>query len=212
MDQIRTGKFLKDMRREKGWTQSEFAEKLGVSEKTVSKWETGRGLPDVSLMLPVCEQLGITVNELLCGERLNGEQYRARAEQNLLDLTRDRTSPKTKFVVCIIACILAIAAYLTIALVISYCPMPVWARIVVLVCGFLSVAAVIAPILLVAVNIEVFTCPKCGKRFVPTLTAYILGPHTLRKRRLKCPHCGQKSWCVSNLRAGDVSSEYRKKD
>ncbi len=82
MDQIRTGKFLKDMRREKGWTQSEFAEKLGVSEKTVSKWETGRGLPDVSLMLPVCEQLGITVNELLCGERLNGEQYRARAEQN----------------------------------------------------------------------------------------------------------------------------------
>ena len=65
MDQIRTGKFLKDMRREKGWTQSEFAEKLGVSEKTVSKWETGRGLPDVSLMLPVCEQLGITVNELL---------------------------------------------------------------------------------------------------------------------------------------------------
>ena len=121
-------------------------------------------------------------------------------------------SKKTKFVVCIVACILAIAAYLTIALVISYCPMPVWARVVVLVCGFLSVAAVIAPILLVAVNIEVFTCPKCGKRFVPTLTAYILGPHTLRKRRLKCPHCGQKSWCVSNLRAGDMSSEYRTKD
>ena len=212
MDQIKTGKFLKELRREKGWTQSEFSEKLGVSEKTVSKWETGRGLPEVSLMLPVCECLGITVNELLCGERLSGEQYRARAEENLLDFACDRTSPKTKLIVSIVACILVLAAYLTIALVVSYCPMPVWARIVLLVCGFLGVVAVIALILLIAVNIEIFTCPKCGKRFVPTLVAYILGPHTIKKRRLKCPHCGQKSWCVSNLRAGDASPEYRKKD
>ena len=65
MDQIRTGKFIRRLRTERGWTQSAFAGRLGVSEKTVSKWETGRGLPEVSLMLPVCELLGITVNELL---------------------------------------------------------------------------------------------------------------------------------------------------
>ena len=61
MDQIKTGLFLRQLRREHGWTQEAFAEKLGISEKTVSKWETGRGMPEVSFMLPVCELLGITV-------------------------------------------------------------------------------------------------------------------------------------------------------
>lgn len=204
MDQIKTGNFLKALRRERGWTQSQFAEKLQISEKTVSKWETGRGLPDVSLMLPVCEALGITVNELLAGERLSAEAYRERAEERLL-LTCDRTNPKTKVIICNAACWVSVAVWLVIIFIAAFCDLPVWARITVIVCAFLGIAAVIAPILVVAVNIEVFTCPKCGKRFVPTLTAYILGPHTLRKRRLRCPHCGQKSWCESSLRPNEAA-------
>lgn len=204
MDQIKTGNFLKALRRERGWTQSRLAGQLGVSEKTVSKWETGRGLPEVSLMLPVCEALGITVNELLAGERLSAEAYRERAEERLL-LTCDRTNPKTKVIICNAACWVSVAVWLVLIFIAAFCDLPVWARVVIIVCGFLGFAAFIAPILLVAVNIEVFTCPKCGKRFVPTLTAYILGPHTLRKRRLKCPHCGQKSWCVSRLRPNEAA-------
>ena len=53
MDQMRTGRFIRQLRRERGWTQSEFAERLNISEKTVSKWETGRGMPELSLLLPV---------------------------------------------------------------------------------------------------------------------------------------------------------------
>ena len=205
MDQNKTGAFIKELRRERGWTQGTFAEKLDVSEKTVSKWETGRGLPDVSLMLPVCGLLGITVNELLAGERLpTGEQYRERAEERLL-LTCDRTRPETKVIICNAACWVSVVVWLALILLAAFCDLPVWARVVIIVCVFLGFAAVIAPILLVAVNIEVFTCPKCGKRFVPTLRAYILGPHTLRKRRLKCPHCGQKSWCVSRLRPNEAA-------
>ena len=204
MDQNKTGAFIKELRRERGWTQGTFAEKLDVSEKTVSKWETGRGLPDVSLMLPVCGLLGITVNELLAGERLpTGEQYRERAEERLL-LTCDRTRPETKVIICNAACWVSVVVWLVLIFIAAFCDLPVWARITVIVCAFLGIAAVIAPILVVAVNIEVFTCPKCGKRFVPTLTAYILGLHTLRKRRLKCPHCGQKSWCESSLRPSAV--------
>ncbi|MDE7084364.1 MAG: helix-turn-helix domain-containing protein [Clostridia bacterium] len=71
MNQIETGKFIKTARKEKSLTQRELAEKLNISEKTVSKWETGNGLPEVSLMLPLCKILDITVNELLSGERLN---------------------------------------------------------------------------------------------------------------------------------------------
>lgn len=200
MDQVRTGKFIKALRTERGWTQSAFAERLGISEKTVSKWETGRGLPEVSLMLPVCELLGITVNELLSGERLEGEQYRRRAEQQLLDFARDRTNPRTKVIVCNAACWVSVAVWLVLIFIAAFCDLPVWARIVVIVCAFLGIAAVLAPILIVAVNTEVYTCPKCKKTFVPTLSAFLWSLHTTKKRRLKCPYCGRKSWCVSRLR------------
>ena len=71
MDQIKTGKFIAERRRAKHLTQRELAEKLLVSDKTVSKWETGKGLPEVSLMMPLCEILGINVNELLSGELID---------------------------------------------------------------------------------------------------------------------------------------------
>lgn len=211
MDQIKTGNFLKALRRERGWTQSQFAEKLQISEKTVSKWETGRGLPEVSLMLPVCEALGITVNELLAGERLSAEAYRERAEERLL-LTCDRTRPETKVIICNAACWVSVVVWLALILLAAFCDLPVWARVVIIVCVFLGFAAVIAPILLVAVNTEFYTCPKCKTKFVPTLSAFLLAPHTTKKRRLKCPHCGKKSWCASSLRAEDVPPERRKTD
>ena len=71
MDQSKIGKFIAALRTERGLTQRELAQKLHISDKTVSKWENSRGLPDASLMLPLCETLGISVNELLSGERLD---------------------------------------------------------------------------------------------------------------------------------------------
>ena len=90
MDQIKTGKFIATLRKEKELTQKELAEKLGVSDKTISKWECGKGLPDVSLILPLCELLGITVNELLSGEKLDETAYRQKAEENIITLIRKK--------------------------------------------------------------------------------------------------------------------------
>ena len=70
MDQKKIGIFIASLRKEKGYTQNQIAEMMGISEKTISKWECGNGLPEVSLMLPLCDLLGISVNELLLGERL----------------------------------------------------------------------------------------------------------------------------------------------
>ena len=70
MDQEKIGSFLAENRKAKGFTQIEFAEKLGVSNKSVSRWETGKNMPDVSLFLPICDALDISVNELLIGERI----------------------------------------------------------------------------------------------------------------------------------------------
>lgn len=90
MDQIKTGKFIAQLRRDQGLTQKELADKLCVSDKAISKWETGKGSPDVSSMQPLCEALGISVTELLTGEKLTQEQYRAEAERNLFALLRKK--------------------------------------------------------------------------------------------------------------------------
>ena len=89
MDQKLTGQFIAKIRKEKGFTQKQLAELLLISDKTVSKWETGGGLPEVSLMLPLCKELGVTVNELLSGKRLNTSEYKSNAEENIINLMKE---------------------------------------------------------------------------------------------------------------------------
>ena len=200
MDQIKIGRFIKALRKEKSLTQRELAELLDISEKTVSKWETGNGLPEVSLMLPLCKMLNITVNELLSGERLDEKSYIQKAEENIVSLATDRTKPITKSVIAAISCILSILLSMAIVLTASFVEMPSWARIVLISAAFVLIFCNIALVLVVAVNTEIFTCDKCGEKFVPSLSAYILGPHTFRRRYLKCPYCGKRSWCHSRIR------------
>ena len=96
MDQIKIGRFIAKMRKEKPYTQRQLADMLGISDKTVSKWETGNGLPDVSLMMPLCDLLQISVNELLSGERLTDSEYQKKAEENMMNLIMEREESKKK--------------------------------------------------------------------------------------------------------------------
>ena len=73
MDQIKIGKFISWKRKEQNLTQAQLAEKLGITDRAVSKGETGKSLPDASIMLEMCALLGITVNDLLCGEVVSME-------------------------------------------------------------------------------------------------------------------------------------------
>ena len=114
MNQVKIGQFIKALRKEKKITQREVAERLGISEKTVSKWETGNGLPEVSLMLPLCELLGISVNELLSGERLDEKRYFEKAEQNIMSLMKERAEAKKKLIIAVIIGVITLLAGLTI--------------------------------------------------------------------------------------------------
>lgn len=96
MDQITTGKFIAEERKRKGYTQKQLAEILGISDKTISKWERGNGFPEVSLLLPLCEELDVTVNELLTGERVSEEDYRKKAEENMVNLVKKRRRAKRR--------------------------------------------------------------------------------------------------------------------
>ncbi|MCR4960447.1 MAG: helix-turn-helix domain-containing protein [Lachnospiraceae bacterium] len=88
MEQEHIGRFIADLRKEKNLTQKELADRLGVSDKTVSKWETCNGMPDVAMLKPLCDALGISLNELLSGERLSDENFADRAEDNMLKLAQ----------------------------------------------------------------------------------------------------------------------------
>lgn len=89
MDQIKVGKFIAALRKEKGLTQEALGKRLGVTNKTVSRWETGSYMPDIELLVPLGEILGVSVNELLAGERLSDERFRKQADENLVEAVRE---------------------------------------------------------------------------------------------------------------------------
>ena len=94
MDQVKIGNFIAQCRKEKNMTQKQLAEVLGISDKAISKWETGRGLPEAGCMAPLSEALGISVNELLTGERIPAEEYQERAEETMVALAEMKTEVK----------------------------------------------------------------------------------------------------------------------
>ncbi len=101
MNQVRIGKFIAMMRKKKKLTQQELAEQLGVTDRSVSNWENGKNMPDLSLFKPLCECLGITINELLSGEKIDKEIYQERLEENIIntiDYSNKKLEQKNKLI------------------------------------------------------------------------------------------------------------------
>ena len=103
MNQAEIGKFIAKCRKKKKLTQAQLAEKLNITDRAVSKWETGKSMPDSSIMLELCEILGITVNELLSGEEVDVENYEKKADENLIALKRkDENNMKKNIIISVI--------------------------------------------------------------------------------------------------------------
>lgn len=98
MDQAKIGRFIAEMRKAQELTQRQFADLLGISDKSVSKWECGNGMPDISLMLPICGILKINLNELFSGEKLTDAEYKQKAEENMMKLIQEACSMKKNIV------------------------------------------------------------------------------------------------------------------
>ena len=199
MDQIKIGRFIAQIRKKQSLTQRQLADILGVSDKTISKWETGSGLPEVSLMMPLCDALHINVNELLSGECLADADYKKKAEENMMNLVKEREESKKKIILSVIVCALTILSGITIILLSGYFEMELWLRTLLNVIAFIVIAGGIGVAVVLDMNAGTFECRKCGTRFVPDIKDYIAGPHTITTRKLKCPHCGEKSYCKKRL-------------
>lgn len=201
MEQIKIGKFISAMRKEQNFTQRELAEKLNISDKTVSKWETGKGLPEVALMLPLCEELKISVNELLSGEKIPEENYRKKAEENMVDLVREKEESKKKITISAIVAMVGVSVLVVMILLVCSMTDILTVPIKVLLVLFGGIVFVLGIGVAVVLDRDAgtFECPKCQTRFTPDMTAYIMGPHTITKRYLKCPHCNESSYCRKRL-------------
>ena len=116
MDQVKIGKFISECRKEKELTQQELANRLGLTAKAVSKWETGKGLPDVSLYEDICKELGITLNEFFAGEHIEEKQIVTKADRNLEDILKEYYKmKKQKTLIMIILCVvLVLVAFIVI--------------------------------------------------------------------------------------------------
>lgn len=199
MDQIKIGQFIAQKRKACGFTQRQLADILNISDKTVSKWERGNGLPEVSLMLPLCKALQINVNELLSGEDLTDANYKQKAEENMMDFAREREESKKKIILAAVVSVMALVAGFTLMLLTKKLEMAQWLRIVLIAIAFIEIVSGIAVACVLDLSAGTYECRKCGKRFVPTAGAYVNAPHTITTRRLKCPHCGKVSYCKKRL-------------
>ena len=195
MDQIKIGKFIALERKSKNYTQRELADKLGISDKTISKWERGNGFPEVSLLLPLCNELDITVNELLSGERLQEMDYKKKAEENMVNLVKEAQESKKKMVMSMLVAFLAIIAAVPLVVVAGMFEMQVWFRVLLIGIGIAVMVTGIAIACILDRDAGAFECPKCKERFVPDMKSYVMGPHTPTKRKLTCPKCGCTKYC-----------------
>ena len=120
MNQTEIGKFIAKCRKEKKLTQAQLAEKLNITDRAVSKWETGKSMPDVSLMLDLCSILGITVNELLSGERIIMEDYQKRAEENLMELQAKKEKAQGEYNSILKILIVTFSSFFVLNMVLNY--------------------------------------------------------------------------------------------
>ncbi len=121
MDQEKIGKFLLESRKQKGMTQKELAEKVGVSDKTISKWECGNSIPDISYLESLCNSLDISMNEFLSGERLTEASYSEKAEENIMALMKENESnKKSGFWRMVLGIALAIGSFMILQLAMGF--------------------------------------------------------------------------------------------
>ena len=202
MDQEKIGKFIASCRKKQNLTQAELAEKLCITDRAISKWENGRGMPDSSIMLELCNVLNITVNDLLNGEVVSMSNYDQKYEQMLLEMVKQKQDSDRKMLSLEwVIGILSVIIILSFSIIAKYFEMEESVRIILAISGL--VIGLIG--LLFATRIEqtagYYKCKKCGEKHVPKYLSVLGAMHFGRTRYMKCPKCGKKTWNKKTINA-----------
>ena len=195
MDQIKVGKFIAECRRKNNLTQMQLAEKLDITDRAISKWENGKAMPDSSIMLDLCNELKISVNELLSGERIDMNNYNEIAEKTLLEMAKKEERQNKRLMVSMWTILGTSALFYIGILLLAVNTLEEGmllgtiifvSTIVFLIAGFIG--------LKLEVDAGYYECKNCHHKFVPTYREVMFSTHMGTTRHLKCPECHKKSW------------------
>ena len=200
MNQIKIGRFIAECRKKVNLTQMQLAEKLGITDKAISKWERGITMPDTSLMLELCDILCISVNELLSGEKNNIENINQKNEQLLLDMAKE-LEKKNKAIWSSMWAIMTVSMTALIAgifIAAFLIPEGVWQFGTILgICVVFLIPCFYA--LKLEVSVGAYKCKNCGHEIIPTYKEPMMAMHRGFTRHLMCPECGKRTWCKKVL-------------
>jgi len=195
MDQLKIGKFIAERRKNVNLTQMQLAEKLNITDRAVSKWETGKAMPDSSIMLELCDILKISVNDLLSGEVVTMDNYNKKLENNLLEAIKQKEESDRRLLR--LEVFIGITAVLTLFILLAvaiYLQMADWLRFTLIAIGFIIFLAGCFYALRIEQIAGYYECKICKHRYIPTYKAVNTAMHIGRKRYMKCPECNKKSW------------------
>ena len=195
MEQVKIGKFIASKRKEQGLTQLQLAEKLGITDRAVSKWETGKSLPDASLMPELCKLLKITINDLLCGEVVSVEKYNEKAEKALLEMVKKEEMQNKKLMMYEnVIGFGSTLSFLIQVLVAVFFVKNTTAQILLFILAFVFLIVGVSFALKIEAETGYYECQKCHNKYVPKYSSVYFAMHLGTTRYMKCPKCGKKSW------------------
>ncbi len=195
MDQVKIGKFIAEHRKKKNLTQQKLAEKLNITDRAISKWETGKGMPDSSIMMELCNILEISVNELLSGEAIKMENYNKKAEENLLEMAKKEEIQNKKMMMyeCVIGCLSSIT-FLVLMFTLYFAVENIIVKVVLFILAFVILIIGISFALKIETETGYYECKKCHNKYIPKYSQVYFAMHYGTTRYLKCPKCNKKSW------------------
>ena len=189
MDQIKIGKFIAERRKQANLTQAQLAEKLNITDRAVSKWETGRSLPDSSVMLELCGILEITVNDLLSGEEVALDNYNKELENKLVEMVKEKEkSDKQLLTLEWVIGGLSIITLLVPIIIASYVPMEERLKLIIAFSGFIPALVGFFFALKIEQVAGYYECKECGHRYIPTFKDISFAMHMGRTSH--CPAAG----------------------
>ena len=195
MDQVKIGKFIAECRKRENLTQMQLAEKLNITDRAVSKWENGKSMPDSAIMLDLCEILKITVNDLLCGEKITMENYNKTLEDNLLEMVRQKEKADKRLLTLeVIIGITSFTVFFAMLMIASFASMDDWVRILMISISAVAFLAICIALIRIEQVAGYYECKHCGHKYVPTYKAVMKSMHMGRTRYMKCPECQKRSW------------------
>ena len=195
MEQVKIGKFIASKRKEQGLTQLQLSEKLGITDRAVSKWETGKSLPDASLMPELCKLLKITINDLLCGEVVSVENYNEKAEKALLEMVKKEEMQNKKLMMYEnVIGFSSTISFLIQVLVAVFFVKNTTAQILLFILAFAFLIVGVSFALKIEAETGYYECQKCHNKYIPKYSSVYFAMHLGTTRYMKCPKCGKKSW------------------